>query len=87
VRGSWGGLLVFLVRRKTMTIERGDTLFDARPEDLEPRIDPDPELPQEAEPSEDPDPFDLGIGATVSRRNLRAMAPKTAFQRRPSRYQ
>ena len=77
-----------------MTIERGDTLFDARPEDLQPEIDPDPEhettaqeavrLAKQSEPS---DPFDLGIGATVSRRNLRALEPTTSFRRRPSRYQ
>jgi hypothetical protein len=87
VRGSWGGLLVFLVRRKTMTIQRGDTLFDARPEDLEPEIDPDPEPIPEAEETPPADPFDLGIAATVSRRNLRAMEPPTSFRRRPSRYQ
>ena len=48
-----------------MTIERGDTLFDVRAEDLEPEIDPDPEP---ATPEPPPDPSDLGIAATVRRR-------------------
>lgn len=64
-----------------MTIERGDTLGPVLP-------DPDPEPEQEVEREEAPaaDPFDLGIAATVSGRNLRALQPTTSFQRRPSRY-
>ena len=74
-----------------MTIERGDTLGPVLP-------DPDPE-PQPKKMSiieklaqdiagEEPaaDPFDLGIAATVSGRNLRALEATTSFQRRPSRY-
>ncbi len=65
-----------------MTIQQGDTLGPVLP-------DPDPEPEPELERQEAPaaDPFDLGIAATVSGRNLRAMAPMTSFRRRPSRYQ
>ena len=66
-----------------MTIERGDTMFDVRPEDLEPEVDPDPEPAKKPEP----EPRDLGIAATLSRRSLRAMIATTSFRRRPSRYQ
>ncbi len=75
-----------------MTIERGDTLFDARPEDLEP-AQPSPKMSIIEKLAHDiageepaADPFDLGIAATVSGRNLRALEATTSFQRRPSRY-
>ena len=74
-----------------MTIERGDTLGPVLP-------DPDPEPQPKMSiieklahdiAGEEPaaaDPFDLGIAATVSGRNLRALEATTSFQRRPSRY-
>ena len=66
-----------------MTIQQGDTLGPVGPLDL--KATPEPEPEREEPPLADP--FDLGIAATVSRRNLRAMAPMTSFRRRPSRYQ
>ena len=72
-----------------MTIERGDTLGPVLPDP-----DPEPELPKMSVieklahdiDGEVPVPFDLGIAATVSGRNLRALEATTSFQRRPSRY-
>ncbi len=64
-----------------MTIERGDTVGPALPD---PEPEPEVERQEEAPAAV---PFDLGIGATVSPRNLQALAASTSFQRRPSRYQ
>jgi hypothetical protein len=70
-------------------IEHGDKLGKIPPAQPEPAPkrseDLDPLVPKQSEPS---DPFDLGIGATVSGRNLRALeAAGPSFRRRPSRYQ